>query len=281
MLKNKFVLALFSMVLLINACDIVEAPYEENGNTNIDTTAKVVLIEEYTGSRCGNCPPAGEIAHKIKEKFPNNVVLLSIHAGQLATPTPKYPYKWISKVMDELEKYYNIGWGLGTPNGLVDRSEYNKQTILPKTDWESAAIERMKVPASIKIELSPSFNAGTKTITCKAKMKFLSDAPTSYNLALYVVEDSIVGHQTYYGHDPVEMNDFVHNNIIRDALTSTFGNQISTTPVKKDSEISMEFSKAIPDGSDWRPQWIRIVAIVTNPDNKHEVIQCGEKYILK
>lgn len=272
----------FAISLIVNSCDIVEPPYEENpSNNGGDSTEKVVLVEEYTGFQCGNCPAAGEIAHAIKEKYPDNVVLLSIHAGQLALPTPKYKYNFISQVMKDLDAYYNIGWGLGTPNGLVDRAKYNNNAILGKEDWEAATVERLKVKATVKIELSPSYNATTKTISCSAKMKFLEDAPSSYHLALYVVEDSIVQFQKDYRKSPPDILDFVHNNIIRDALTNAFGSKISETPIAKDKEITLEFSKDIPANADWRPQWIRIVAIVTDNDKEYEVIQCKEKYILK
>jgi hypothetical protein len=283
-IKNiNILLTVFAFAILVNSCDIIEPPYkEDNGNTPVDTTAKVVLLEEYTGFLCGNCPAAGRIAHAIKEKYPDNVILLAVHAGALALPTPKHKYNFISQVMKDLDGYFDIGYGLGTPNGLVDRALYNSATILPETEWEAAVVERMKKPASIKIDLTPSYNSTNKTISCSAKMKFLSEAPSSYHLALYVVEDSIVQFQKDYSKAPnVDIEDYVHNNIIRDALTNTFGNPISDAVIKKDSEITLEYSKVIPGGADWRPQWIRIVAIITDNNNNYEVIQCKEKYILK
>lgn len=280
-MKINKIAALISLLIFAYSCDIISPPYEEQSSNNgDDSTAKVVLLEEYTGFRCGNCPAAGEIAHKIKEDHPDNVVLLSIHAGQLASPTPQHKYDFRSQVMKDLDNHFNIGWGLGTPNGLVDRIDYNGNLVLPETDWATAVTSRLNVPASVKITMTPSFNTATKTISCEVKLKFLSDAPANYNLALYVVEDSIVQYQTDYRKNPIDVENFVHNNIIRDALTSTFGEAISDAAIAKGTEITKQYSKAIPTTADWRPEWIRLVAIVSDKDT-YNVIQAGEKYILK
>ena len=239
------------------------------------------MLEEYTGFRCGNCPAAGEIAHHIKQLYPNNVVLLSIHAGALAMPTPKHKYNFISQPMKELEAYFNIGWGVGTPNGLVDRVKYNNNLILSESDWQSAVIERLKTPAIAKIELSPKYNETNKVINCDVKIKFLTNSNEKFNITLYVVEDSIVQYQTDYRKNPPDVYDFVHNNILRDALTPTFGVQLNTDAVKKDDEFTKSFNKEIPANADWRPNWIRIVAILTVPDQGHAVYQAAEKYLLK
>lgn len=272
---------LLLIVFLLWSCDIVEPPFEENSQVPTDSVAKVVLLEEYTGFRCGNCPAAGEIAHHIKELYPNNVVLLSIHAGSLAMPTPQYKYNFISQPMKDLENYFNIGWGVGTPNGLVDRVKYNNNLILSESEWQSAVIERMKIPSIAKIFLSPSYSQASNTISCDATVKFLENSNKFFNLALYVVEDSIVQYQTDYRKNPIHIYDYVHNNILRDALTPTFGVQLNNDAIKKDSEFKLSLSKPIPQNADWRPQWIRIVAVLTVPDEGHAVYQSSEKYILR
>ena len=279
MLKYLSIIIITSIFIV--ACDVIEPPYEEKPDVNVDTAARVVLLEEYTGFRCGNCPAAGEIAHQIKELYPNNVVLVSIHAGALAMPTPQHKYNFISQTMKDLENYFNIGWGVGTPNGLVDRVEYSDNLILPESDWQAAVIERLKIPAIAKIELSPKYNEFNKTISCDVKVKFLENNSSKFNITLYVVEDSIVQYQTDYRKNPIDIYDYVHNNILRDALTPSFGVALNTDDIKKDEEFTQSFNKQIPANADWRTEWIRIVAVLTVPEEGHAVYQAAEKYIKK
>lgn len=272
---------ILTFLFVIYGCDTIEPPYEEKPDATIDTAARAILLEEYTGFRCGNCPAAGEIAHHIKELYPKNVILLSIHAGALAMPTPKYKYNFISQTMKELEAYFNIGWGVGTPNGLVDRAKYSENLILPESDWQAAVLERLKIPAIAKIDITPKYAESNKTISCDVKVKFLENSDKLFNITLYVVEDSIVQYQTDYRKSPPDVYDFVHNNIVRDALTPTFGVALNNSAVKKGQEYTNSFAKQIPSNADWRPSWIRIVAVLTVPEEGHCVYQSTEKYILK
>lgn len=276
-----FSIFLASFFTLINSCDVIEPPFREEGSIVLDSADKVVLIEEYTGFRCGNCPEAGEIAHQLKEKFPDNIVLLSIHAGALAMPNPQHKYNFVSDAMKDLEKYYNIGWGPGTPNGLVDRTEYFGTLILNHADWESAFLERVKQKSVVKVELSPSYNHSNKTISCEVKLQFSEEVSEQLNIALYVVEDSIVQYQTDYRKEPIDVEDFVHNNILRYSITSTFGEPVSEATIVKGASVNKTYSLQIPSTADWRPEWIRLVAVISKPENDHEVIQAAEKYILK
>ncbi len=277
----KLIIITTFFIALFISCDDVKPPYEEHSTVITDTTQKVVLLEDYTGFLCGNCPAASEVAHSIKEKYPNNIVVIEVHAGVYAKPTKEHSYNFVSQVMKDLENYFNIGWGIGTPNGLIDRTNYENQLVLNQGQWEAAAVARMKQKAKVKIDLTPSYDSTTKTISCSTKLTFNDNCPSSYHLALYVVEDSIVQYQIDYRKNPVDIYDYVHNGIIRDALTSTWGEQISENDIAANSIMTSNYSKQIPPTADWRPKWIRIVAIVTDNANGYEVIQAGEKYILR
>ena len=47
-----------------------------NNNTNVN-----VLIEDYTGHQCGNCPQAAVVANNIENANPGRVFVISEHAG--------------------------------------------------------------------------------------------------------------------------------------------------------------------------------------------------------
>ena len=75
------IIQLFCITIIVNSCDYVSNTIEPNSNNGggnqITDTTKVyrkVLIEDYTGHRCGNCPAAARtlkridsIYHGIKE----------------------------------------------------------------------------------------------------------------------------------------------------------------------------------------------------------------------
>ena len=46
-----------SLIILSNSCDIVEGPYITDSNSYVNPE-KNVLIEDFTGHLCSNCPQA-------------------------------------------------------------------------------------------------------------------------------------------------------------------------------------------------------------------------------
>jgi len=279
---NKTIKSAFLSILIIislSSCDQIKPPYEQTTTQPIDTTTKNVLLEEYTGFRCGNCPPAAVVAHQIKEKYGDKVVVVAIHTGQLAMPTPQHKYDFRTAIGKALDDYYKIGSEIGTPNGLVDRVPYNGNLVLGYSSWEAAVIARMQEKAKMTIEfLNANYNTTQNSISTELKIKFIDKCLTNYNLAVYIVEDSVVNYQTDYFSTPNDIPDYVHNNVLRGALTDAWGAQISDIELSSGTEITKDFNYLVAANTDWRMNWVRLVAIITNAETK-EVLQVAEKYL--
>ena len=92
----------FFMVGMI-ACDKIEEPYFKPNNEVAEhlplsdddisnwENKKVVLLEDYTGVRCVNCPAAAEIANGLLAQYEHQLVVLGIHAGFLSMPIGGFP----------------------------------------------------------------------------------------------------------------------------------------------------------------------------------------------
>ena len=83
-LKTYAAIFITGCIFSLNSCDIIEAPYTE-GNI-IDTVLcppqdfvantthiRKVLVEDYTGHRCGECPQAAEIASSLIATYDNRL----------------------------------------------------------------------------------------------------------------------------------------------------------------------------------------------------------------
>src|ERR1700757_1182825 len=78
-----------------------------------------VLIETFTGVRCGNSPPAMAKAVTVKKHYPNRVCLLNIHAGFFAdTGNTGYYHDLKTPFGTNEDNYFGMSAN-GTPDGLV------------------------------------------------------------------------------------------------------------------------------------------------------------------
>ena len=72
---------LFTIVFLVSCEEqkkVIE-PFVPSGN-------RVVLIEEFTGKGCTQCPKGSRELENLLTLFPDNLVAVSIHAGPFANP---------------------------------------------------------------------------------------------------------------------------------------------------------------------------------------------------
>src|SRR6185369_355659 len=91
------IIALFAIDLCVLSCDKINPPYREQVtvsdfcSTGIDDSVvhRKVLLEDYTGHLCGNCPDAEVYLNdSLKPIFNHCLVVVSVHADYFATVCP-------------------------------------------------------------------------------------------------------------------------------------------------------------------------------------------------
>lgn len=275
------ILSFIIYALILIGCDIIEPPYVENQNQT-DTTeyTQKILLEEYTGFRCGNCPEAIEVAHSLKEKYPKNVILLSVHAGPYARPTSTRTYDFRTPIGDELDIFFGCSKA-GNPNGMVNRIGFsNKTHILREGQWETAIKSLLGNKPKLDLKVTSNYNASFRKITASVEITFLEPSRPNYHLCVFIVEDSIVQYQRDDRKTPPDIENFVHNNVLRGGLTSTWGEKISENPLSKGTKITKNFEYIIPADKDWRPEKLKIIAFVHDKDETFEILQVDESKLI-
>ncbi len=145
---------------IVSGCDKIEGPYSNSSNNTGggDTTNPIIrkiLIEDFTGHTCGNCPRAAESLHQIENLYGDQIVAVAIHAGFFAEPTGTYfAEDYRTDVGNELDNAFGNS-AAGLPNGLVNRKDYDGLTILQHTDWASKASEWINSPPDVSIRTTP------------------------------------------------------------------------------------------------------------------------------
>ena len=98
----RFLTVIFLYSLIISSCDYVENPIPESSGdidwnlypfdttstpypwpsfTTNNNTQRNILLEDYTGHTCTNCPAAADIAHQLEVNYPDRLFMASIHAS--------------------------------------------------------------------------------------------------------------------------------------------------------------------------------------------------------
>jgi thiol-disulfide isomerase/thioredoxin len=130
---------------------ILQAAEQSLKGKSVKADGKVAMLEEFTGHVCVNCPEATMLAHDLKEKYGENLVLLAIHAGDLSLPE-EAPYDADYRTTTGTT-IFNEFQPIGVPTGLVNRVQYNGGYVLFKDSWEAAIQEQLNLPQDVSIEI--------------------------------------------------------------------------------------------------------------------------------
>ena len=154
---KKYILT-FSTLFLIISCDIEEGPYIADYDTYVNPEKKV-LIEDFTGHLCPNCPEAGREIKAIKDIYGNQVIGLAIHVSKtFARPypesqSPKFQYDFRTQWGDNWDETFTIST-LGLPRGMVNRISYPSSHQLGKDEWAGIVAEELRKEVDFKISIT-------------------------------------------------------------------------------------------------------------------------------
>lgn len=275
---------LFGLVLIIgfavfSSCDKVEPPYTvENNNLNNKDTVRKVLLEDFTGHSCVNCPTAHDAAADLHKLYGNQLITVAVHAGFFSKPkSAPYDYDFRTTAGDDYESQFNLS---ATPVGMVNRIKTGNSFLLDYGDWASKVsqqIDSLSQEPDLYINIDPTYNSSNNSVDINTEVTFLQNMPSGeYNLTVYIVEDSIVKPQKDNREPSGEIMDYVHNHVLRAAVNGSWGSQVVDGNVSVNDKFSDSFSFNL--GSDWIADNCKIVAYVYFADGsqEYEIIQAQQ-----
>ncbi len=276
----KTIASLTVSALLFVSCDKVEDPYYKTVEVDTTTTLvqKRVLLEDYTGHQCVNCPAAGNIAHNIKNALGNKVVIVAIHAGFFANPLPSGDFTADYRTLcgTEWDTFFGIST-VGNPNGMVNRKNYPGDYILSPQAWSGAIATALAEPVTVDLALKNTYNSADRSLKAEIEVKFIEEMDKNLKLVVLLTESGIVSPQknndAEVGTTPIIM-DYVHQHVLRGSINDTWGDPVAVQGTANPESLTKTYSYTIPAA--YNAENCAVVAFVYDDDTK-EVLQVIEK----
>ena len=268
-------------IFLLAACDKIEAPYTKNDNpapTPGDTSGndtstflkiKKVLLEEFTGHLCVNCPAAHELAKELAVEHNGKLSIISIHAGYQAVTEGDFPEDFTCTEGDDIFAAYNNPFN---PMGLVNR---NSEAAYQSSEWAEKIAGEMALAPEFAIILTPNYNASSKKLDVTMKMKSWVTYTGNLRYAVLITESDIIAPQkngdATVGETPV-IEDYHHMHVLRGSMNGTWGDLLGDS-FEVDQELSKSLSLTLDDS--WDAENCEIVAFIFDEDTKR-ILQVEE-----
>jgi len=284
-------LAILSSILIITSCDVEDGPFITDYDSYVNPEKKV-LIEDFTGHLCPNCPDAARELDAIHDIYGDQIIGMAIHVSKSfarpypASQAPSFQYDFRTNWGDELDGYYGIS-AMGLPRGMVNRIGFPDNHKLGKDEWASTVALELKKEINFKIYISSDDNS--ISITSEVQNNISSE----YNLVVCLTESNIINWQKD-GQDNIE--DYQHNHVLRTVLmdeelsnSSNYvaGQQIETlinydlaALEQYNIDYSTNNTAELGNGNagDWEASNMSVIAYIYNTTTK-EIVQVEESHL--
>lgn len=226
-------------ILFIAAIMLLSSALFAQTFVSTEVANKNVILEEYTGINCGNCPDGHKIANQIIAAHPGRAWAINIHQGYYSANT--YTTQWGNALANQT--------GLtGYPSGTVNRHVFSgSATALGRGSWNSAVnqILAQVSPVNVAARATLDFNTRIMTIEVEAYYTANSSVPTNM-LNVAILQNNILGPQSGASANPaqVEGGQYRHMHMLRDLVTGQWGETIDTTT--QGTFVSRTYTYTVP-----------------------------------
>ena len=234
-----------ALALTLTACDEVDEG-ERFEPVEDFTPRKNVLIEDFTGQRCNNCPRATNTIASMQQLFgEEHVVAVGIHGGPLSLPAP-------AGLATTTAAEYIARWGVESyPSGIIDRTGGTQLY----TAWTASVLERLQMEPAVDISVTPAYDAATCSLTIGVATTGRQSA--AGQLTVWLVENGITGYQLMpNGQSNLQ---YVHNHVFRTAVNGTWGEEVAVAQGATDTK-----TYTVTLDPAWMADNMAVVAFVSN-----------------
>lgn len=277
------VAAFFFLALSLQSCDETEMVIPR---VNEIVSDRVVLIEDFTGVKCVNCPNASREIKVITERYPKNVVSVAYHTNFLGDPITKegYESKYDFRTSDGEKLETDMGSYLGKPAVGLNRKKYNEQQefLLTSTAVFGNVEAELRTIPKAKISINNIYEAGQRKLTCTVVIEPQALTSGDFRLHAMITESKIKDSQE---DGSVYVKDYEHNHVFRNMLSALAGDPIGST-LTPGTNITKVYEFTLPPEAGW---WVAqncsVLTFVTDLSQKTEsvgaVIQAAEAHVLE
>lgn len=253
-IKNiSYLLPALMLSFALVSCDNISEDDRYIETSPVETLRKV-LLEEFTGQFCPNCPEGHEVIESLEEQYGDQLIVVSIHAGNFGVPAPQglmvpdgnvYANRW------EIQAY---------PSAVVDRNS----GVLGRNQWPTAVREELGKETNLYLSLYAELSEDSKSIDITTTLG--NPTPLNGSLQLWVVENDIV---TFQQDGNVILPAYTHNNVFRACVNGVWGQEVN---LQANEDVII--NNSIEIDSSWVMRNVYIVGFYYNASGVIQVERC-------
>lgn len=230
-----------------------------------------IVLEEFTGMHCPNCPAGHKVANEILSAYPEECFLINIHCGDLAVPA-----------FGELDMRSSYGEALAAKAGLtgIPSAEINRHKF-PGLDlatsqtssWMSCAEEILGMESYVNVGAEAEIDWQSWELKVKVQLYYTGESPLAQNYVhVALLQNNVETVQDNGAANPDQLlpnGNYLHQHVLRDLLTGLDGDAVDVAGTG--TFIEKTYRKNLPEtinNLDVDIMQLQLVVFVTESENE-------------
>lgn len=224
--------------------------------------SKVMLIQEFTGNMCTNCPQGANAIHTIQEAFPGQVIAVGLHpegGGPNTEPIGDQDFR-CEEAQVMYEYYKPSGFPCAVFNGTTKSTRFALWYSQVYDIFEE--MNKLGEEAKMTISASTSYDASTRDLTVNYEIVPRVDSDTPMSVMVWIMENDILGYQLDNG---TLLDNYIHNHVLRASMNGGWGETlpqlVNGDPITGTASMKLD--------SKWVAENCQVIVYVFQTDSKY------------
>jgi hypothetical protein len=267
-----------ALALFMFSCSEWEQPVPIPDSGGIKSE-RVILIEEFTGASCTNCPAGSAELKAILDKYPDNVVVVGLHSKFLSAPADPADPNLFTDDAENIEIFLGRG---AKPEAAFNRNLFpeNRNIRISRPDtWNTFVDRELKASHQADLRISVDFDSSSRKMSMTLTAIARQDINEPVHAHAVVTESGIsITQLSLTGKIP----NYIQQHVLRKALTPVGGVKIADS-MKTGESVSKSFEFVLPpqDNKLWIAKNCAAVGFISLGESKKYVLQAAEAKLVK
>lgn len=263
----------------ISSCKEKGPIIDYGGHTAKDSTytaavetpqARIVLVEDFTGASCSNCPAAHEVLDAVEAQHPGRLAIMGLHIfnfGQ-AFPWPGAKYDFRTNEATDIGNtlYGGIGFMPGAGFNRVKDVSGNI-AYLTSNFWPNTVNQYLDSVPPVNLTVTSSLNAAGDTAFITVKAAYTKSVAEKNALTVAITESNLIDFQE----DPAAVGspiDSAYNfkDVLRGMVSATLGSSVLDSIAVKAPGRVFTRSFLYKVDANWKPENCKVVAFIASAE---------------
>lgn len=219
---------------------------------------RAVLVEDFTGQRCVNCPSMTEALAKYADNYGHDkVIVVAHHSGSFSN----VPASWNKLRSEESQQYFKSFNVLSQPAVVIN---HGGPIINIESELGKPLANALSAKTPVTIEGKASIE--DSNIKVDAKLTTLENISNT-SVMVWVLENNIKATQLL-GDNTID-SEYIHNHVFRKSITPLEGEVIGNMV----ADVSVERNYSVALDENWDNENLEIVIVAMKNDIVENVLK--------